>query len=120
MKQFIYDSWNGIMNARVNPLRNIPDMAVRHMILQVLAWMWCVTFSVIVSDLMFFGTSVIAHTFLIAAICATVSAFETAKRDPNAFVFRKKYHSMGRSRGAIWIDGKKIVLPPGDPGGEHE
>ena len=26
---------------------------------------------------------------------------------------------MGRSRGAVWVDGKKVDLPPNDPGGEH-
>ena len=35
-------------------------------------------------------------------------------------IFVKGYHSMGRSRGAVWINGKKTILPDGDPGGEHE
>ena len=39
MKQFIYESWNGVMNARHNPLRHIQDLQVRHIVLQVLAWM---------------------------------------------------------------------------------
>ena len=25
-----------------------------------------------------------------------------------------------RSRGAVWINGKKTILPDGDPGGEHK
>ena len=62
MRQFIYDCWNGVMNAKHNPLKNIQDLQVRHMALQALAWMWCIAFSIMIGDLMFFGTSLIAHT----------------------------------------------------------
>tara|TARA_X000001036_G_scaffold240927_1_gene224720 strand:- start:590 stop:916 length:327 start_codon:yes stop_codon:yes gene_type:complete len=108
------------MNAKHNPLRNIQDMQVRHMVLQALAWMWCIAFSLMIGDLMFFGTTLIAHTVLIMAIVITVTTFQAAKRRPQSFNFIKGYHSMGRSRGAVWINGKKTVLPDGDPGGEHE
>ena len=120
MRQFIYDSWNGVMNAKHNPLRNIQDLQVRHLALQALAWMWCIAFSLMIGDLMIFGTSVIAHAALIIAIVITVATFETAKRKPQTFNFVKGYHSMGRSRGSVWINGKKTILPEGDPGGEHE
>ena len=120
MRQFIYDCWQGVMSAKHNPLKNIQDLQVRHMALQALAWMWCIAFSLMIGDLMFFGTSVIAHMVLIAAIVVTVSTFETAKRRPKSFNFVKGYHGMGRSRGAVWINGKKTLLPEGDPGGEHE
>ena len=120
MRKFVYDSWNSVMDADKNPLRHIPDTNTRHMILQVLAWMWCIAFSLTIGDLMFFGTSVIAHAALIIAIVITVATFETAKRRPQSFNFVKGYHSMGRSRGAVWINGKKTILPDGDPGGEHE
>ena len=74
---------------------------------------------------MFFGTSVVAHATLIAAIVVTVGTFETAKHRPQTFNFIKGYHSMGRSRGYIWTSGPngqlvKTKLPAGDPGGEHE
>ena len=39
MQRTIYDSWNVVMNHNKNPLKNIPDTQVRHMIMQVLAWM---------------------------------------------------------------------------------
>ena len=48
MRKFVYDSWNGVMDARCNPLKHIPDMQVRHLVLQGLAWMWCATFSVMI------------------------------------------------------------------------
>ena len=120
MRKLISDGWNGVMNYKMNPLKNIPDLQVRHMVMQILAWMWCIAFSIMIGDLMFFGTSLIAHTALILAIVITVATFETAKRRPQSFNFIKGYHSMGRSRGAVWINGKKTILPEGDPGGEHE
>ena len=98
MRQFIYDSWNGVMNAKHNPLRNIQDLQVRHLALQALAWMWCIAFSLTIGDLMFFGTSVIAHAALIIAIVITVATFETAKRKPQTFNFVKVIAGMPGSR----------------------
>ena len=85
MKKFIYDSWQSVMNAEVNPLKHIPDMQVRHLALQGLAWMWCVVFSVMMGDFMFFGLSIIGHSALIVGVVITVATFETAKRKPEVF-----------------------------------
>ena len=35
MREFIYDSWNGVMNANINPLKHIPDTNTRHMVLNI-------------------------------------------------------------------------------------
>ena len=86
MRKFIVDSWDGVMNAEINPLRHIPDTNTRHMVLQVLAWMWCIVFSFYVGSFWVFGVSAIAHVFLLAAIAITVGTFETAKRNPNFFL----------------------------------
>ena len=85
MREFIYDSWNGIMDFERNPLKHIPDTNVRHMVMQVLAWMWCITFAMLVGSWTVFAISAIAHVFLIAAIVITVATFETAKRKPQFF-----------------------------------
>lgn len=123
MKQFVYDSWNGVMNADINPLRHIPDTNVRHMVLQVLAWMWCMVFSFYVGSFVVFGVSAIAHAVLLTAIVITVATFETAKR--GGFKLRLEhrsvgYHSPGRARQYMWMNGQKVKLDPNDPGGEHE
>ena len=81
MREFIYDSWNSVMNK--NPLRHIPDTNTRHMVLQVLAWMWCIVFSMWVGSFWIMGVSMIAHAFILGAIVVTVATFETAKRNPN-------------------------------------
>jgi hypothetical protein len=85
MRTFIVNSWNSVMNSDVSPLKNIPDLQVRHMIMQVLAWMWCITFAMIVGSWTVFSISAIAHVMLIAAIVITVGTFETAKRKPTVF-----------------------------------
>ena len=74
-----------VMDSAVNPLSTIPDMNTRHMVMQVLAWMWCIIFSMWVGSVMAFGISAIAHALLIAGIFITAAAFETAKRKPSYF-----------------------------------
>ena len=39
MRTEIVNWWNVIMNHNLNPLRNIPDLGVRHVVMQFLAWM---------------------------------------------------------------------------------
>ena len=120
MRQFIYDTWHSVMNHDVNPLRHIPDTNTRHMVTQVLAWMWCIVFSFYVSSFVVFGISAIAHTLFLAAIAITVGTFETAKRKPEVFSLRPGYHSVSRTRQFMWVNGQRVVLDAKDPGGEHE
>jgi len=115
----IYDSWNSVMNHDYNPLKNIPHLNTRHLVMQLLAWMWCITFSMYFSSMWIFGITTIGHILLISAIVLTVSVFETAKNN-TSFFLRKGYHSTSRSRQHMWINGKKIKLDDNDPGGEHE
>jgi len=74
-----------IMDSRHNPLRNIPDMNTRHMIMQVLAWMWCIIFSMYLGSIVAFGISAMIHAVVIAGVFITVGVFETAKRRPQYF-----------------------------------
>ena len=118
MREFVYNSWNGIMDAEINPLRHIPDTNVRHMVLQVLAWMWCIVFSMWIGSFWIMGVSMIAHAIVLAAIVITVATFETARRNPTFFSdFPTSTPSRART---MWIDGKRIKLDPQDKGGEHE
>ena len=121
MREFIYNSWNGVMNHDKNPLRHIPDFNTRHMVMQVLAWMWCITFSILVGSWTVFGVSAVGHVVLLGAIAITVGTFETAKRKPYMF---GSYHSYGRQRGYTIHHDKfgnphKIYFDEKDPGGEH-
>ena len=125
MREWVYDCWNSVMDDKRNPLSAIPDFSTRHMIMQVLAWMWCTVFGIIVGSMYMGVFSMVLHTLLLAAIAVTVATFETAKRKPGAFNFMGGYHSHGRARTyTIWRDEKgnarKVPLDPNDPGGEHE
>jgi len=117
MNEWVYNCWNVVMDHNKNPLSAIPDFSTRHMIMQVLAWMWCIVFSSYFGSMWMFGITAIAHVIVLAAIAITVGAFETAKRNPQSFNY--KFHTPSRAR-YMYYDGKRIELPKQDPGGEHE
>ena len=74
-----------VMDSRHNPLSHIPDTNTRHLVMQVLAWMWCIVFSMWMGSILVFGVSAAIHAILLAGIFVTVSVFETAKRKPVYF-----------------------------------
>ena len=77
--------YNLIMDSKHNPLSYIPDTNTRHMVMQLLAWMWCIIFGMSVGSITVFGISAIAHALLIAGVFITAGVFETAKRKPQYF-----------------------------------
>ena len=77
MQKIIHDCWNSIMDAEHNPLRHIPDVSTRHLILQLLAWMWCIIFASAVGS-WYLGLSAVAHSLLLAGVVITATTFETA------------------------------------------
>ena len=77
--------YNLIMDSKHNPLSYIPDTNTRHLVMQILAWMWCIIFGMSVGSVTVFGISAIAHALLIAGVFITAGVFETAKRKPQYF-----------------------------------
>ena len=77
--------YNLVMDSRHNPLSHIPDTNTRHLVMQVLAWMWCIIFSMWMGSIVVFGVSAVVHAILLAGIFITVGVFETAKRKPSYF-----------------------------------
>ena len=77
--------YNLIMDSRHNPLSHIPDTNTRHLVMQILAWMWCIIFGMSVGSVTVFGISAIAHALLIAGVFITAGVFETARRKPQYF-----------------------------------
>ena len=80
MRHFVVDCWNHIMDAEINPLRHIPDLHVRHMIMQVLAFMWSAVFSIAIAESIMQninqvtfngGKMVIIHTDVVECILST-------------------------------------------------
>ena len=89
----MYNTYKLIMDSKHNPLSHIPDMNTRHMVMQVLAWMWCIIFSMYLGSIVAFGISAALHALIIAGVFITVGVFETAKRKPSYF------GGLGRSNG---------------------
>jgi len=85
MQTFIVNSWNYIMNDKRNPLRHIEDLQTRHVVMQLLAWMWCIIFSMYLGSMWVFGITAVAHGLVVAGIVLTVGTFETAKKAPQYF-----------------------------------
>ena len=86
IKTFVVNSWNFIFDHRVSPLRRIPDVAVRHYILQVLGVMWAVSFSVAIGSYTFLAASILGHAVLIAAASVTAATFTVAAKQPKLFM----------------------------------
>ena len=74
-----------IMDSKRNPLSYIPDNNTRHLVMQILAWMWCIIFGMSVGSVTVFGISAIAHALLIAGVFITAGVFVTARRKPQYF-----------------------------------
>ncbi len=86
LRKFIYDSWNTVFDHRFSPLKNIPDVHVRHMILQVLAYMWVIAFSIAIGSWSGFLWSMIGHIALLCALTVTVVTYKVAEKKPQVFI----------------------------------
>ncbi len=85
MLRMMSSAWNFIFNHEASPLRHIPDVGTRHMILQILGWMWAVAFSVAIGSYAFLPASLIAHSVLIAAAAITAATYTAAAIKPSVF-----------------------------------
>ena len=86
MRQLVVNGWNFIFNAEVSPLRHIPDIAIRHYVLQGLGFMWAVTFAVAVGSYTILAASILGHAVLIAAAAITVATYTAAAKNPKMFI----------------------------------
>jgi len=86
IKTLVANTWNFICDHRVSPLRHSPDVAVRHYILQVLGFIWAVSFSVAIGSYTFRAASIMGHAVLIAAAAVTAARFTVAAKRPKLFM----------------------------------
>lgn len=86
MLRFVAFTWNYIFNHEISPLRHIPDVPTRHMILQILGWMWAAVFSIAVGSYVVLGVTLVAHALLIAAAAITAATYTTAAAKPSVFL----------------------------------
>ncbi len=85
-RKLIVFCWSFVFDHEVSPLRNIPDIAIRHYILQALALMWGITFSTAIGSYTYLAASVIGHSVLIGAAAITVTTWTAATVKPELFV----------------------------------
>ena len=85
MQKLIVDAWNFIFDHEVSPLRHIPNIATRHMILQMLGWMWAVAFAVTLGSYAMLPASLIGHAVLIGAAAITTAIYTAAATKPELF-----------------------------------
>jgi len=83
--KYILFAWNFLFDHKVSPVHNIPDIAIRHYILQALGLLWAVSFSVAIGSYTFLAASVIGHVVLIAALAITVATLTAAAKKPKLF-----------------------------------
>jgi hypothetical protein len=85
LQKLVVHVWNFIFNHEVSPLRHIPNVAMRHYVLQALGMMWAVSIAIAVGSYTFMAISVVGHTVLIAAAAITVATWTAASTKPQLF-----------------------------------
>ena len=85
MRVLVISAWKFIFDHEYSPLRHIPDFRTRHMVFQILAWMWASVFSISIGSYWVFGVSILVHTLFISAAAITVATYSTAKLRPKVF-----------------------------------
>ena len=85
MKNIVLTSWNFIFDYNKSPLRHIPEGNIRHMVYQLLGWMWAISFSIAIGSYTFLAASLIGHAILIGAAAMTVAVYTAAAVKPEAF-----------------------------------
>ena len=81
----IVAAWNFIFDHNKSPLRHIPDGNIRHMVFQLLGWMWAISFGLAIGSYTFLAISLIGHVVLICAAAITVATYTTASKKPEVF-----------------------------------
>jgi hypothetical protein len=57
------------------------------MVLQMLGWMWAISFSIAIGSYTFLAISLIGHVVLITAAAITVATYTAAAKRPKMFLF---------------------------------
>lgn len=86
MRNTIIFAWDFIFDHESSPLRHIPHLNTRHMVLQILGWMWAIAFSIAIGSYTVFAASIVGHAVLIGASAITVATYTAASRRPSLFL----------------------------------
>ena len=86
MRKYIVFLWNFVFDHEKSPLRHIPDLGTRHMVLQLLGWMWAISFSIAIGSYTVLAASLVGHAVLISAAAITVATYTVAAKRPKLFL----------------------------------
>jgi len=100
MKNFMISCWHSVMDSRYNPLKDA-NLASQYYVMQVLAWMWTMIFSVSFLSIFQFGILWIAHLLIIAGVFLTMGAFEHTKKT-QSLAAPNDAHNFGQSTKCVW------------------
>jgi hypothetical protein len=78
MNSELVSACNNFMNGRFNPLEHM-DLASCHYPMQALAWMWSMSFSVLILSMYLFGYIWLSQMLLIAGVFTTLTIFKTSE-----------------------------------------
>ena len=81
-----HSAYELIMDSKYNLSANIQDVTTRHLVMQMLAWLWCIVFSMWMGSILVFGVSAVVHAILIGGVFITVDTFETGRKNPDILV----------------------------------
>ncbi|WP_372748223.1 hypothetical protein [Litorivivens sp.] len=79
MRKFILESYELVMDSRKNPLHHL-DLASQHQVMQALAWMWSMVFSLSFLSIFYFHYVWAAHLLILGGIFFTVGVFRHAAK----------------------------------------
>lgn len=85
VRKVIVSAWDYIFNADVSPLRHIPDVSMRHFVLQALGFMWAVASCVAFGSYTVLAAGIVGHVVLIGAAAITVATYTAATVRPEVF-----------------------------------
>ena len=95
IKTFIVYAWNFVFNHNVSPLRHIPDVKIRHLVLQILGFMWAVSFSIAIGSYTVLAASILGHLISVVALSSALTPAFTALVVRYFFsLSRKTYYSL--------------------------
>jgi hypothetical protein len=78
MKNQIVSTWKLVMDHQYNPLKYM-KLQQRHLVMQMLAWMWSMIFSLSFMSIYVFGYVWIGHVLVIGGVFITFAIFERAR-----------------------------------------
>ena len=85
-----YNIYQSVMDAEINPLRNIQNPVSRFWIMTVLAWMWCIAFGIYMGSTVLIGASFVGHLAILFMVFFTAAVFYDAEQRQDSWLLTLK------------------------------